>query len=188
MIFADSMRQTASMVLWTSRADTPGLSPIYACSATAFRLARPFSKSLPTMLSMFMNRHITFIMNACGPVIDQTDGLQTVEDLSGDVLGEAPLRHRPLEFGAGACARVELALVVGDLRDVHDLLLEGLHRRTEPLRADQPGVHLLGDLSEGRHLTDVVQLLGHAGVLSPTVLLIPGVTESRRGRSAIWTT
>ena len=38
---------------------------------TAFRLARPAAKSLPIMLSMFMNRPITFIMREAEPYIAQ---------------------------------------------------------------------------------------------------------------------
>jgi hypothetical protein len=40
---------------------------------------------------------------------------------------------------------VDEHFVVGDAGDVDDFLLEGLHRRAEPLRADQPGVHLFGE-------------------------------------------
>jgi hypothetical protein len=56
---------------------------------------------------------------------------------------------------------VDEHLVVGDRRHVDDLLLERLLRRAEPLGADQPGVHLLGDLAQGRLLADLVDVLGH---------------------------
>jgi hypothetical protein len=61
------------------------------------------------------------------------------------------------------CHDVDEHLVVGDRRDIDDLLLEGLQRRAEALRADQPGMHLRGDLAQGRLLAQVVEFLGHRG-------------------------
>src|SRR5690606_41130855 len=45
--------------------------PISAASLSAFRLASPFSKSLPTITSMSMKMHITFEMKVCSPSIVQ---------------------------------------------------------------------------------------------------------------------
>jgi hypothetical protein len=52
---ADSIRQTASMVLWTSGADTPGLSPIYALfSAPHDEAARSISTTVPEIILEFL--------------------------------------------------------------------------------------------------------------------------------------
>ena len=51
---------------------------------------------------------------------------------------------------------VDQNIVVGDVRNVDDLLLETNIRFTEPLRADQPGVHLRGNFAYRRYLTDVI--------------------------------
>jgi hypothetical protein len=103
------------------------------------------------------------------PLVAGADDIDRDAEAGPDVVVVDPGRHD-----------VDEHLVVGDVGDVDDLLLEGLHRRAEPLRADQPGVHLLGDLSEGRHLTDVVQLLGHAWRPFCDMPQFPGVAGSRR--------
>src|SRR5205823_9747348 len=60
----------APLCLCASVAYFPGGSGRY-CSASAFRFARPASKSLPIILSMSMKTHITLAMNALRPVMVQ---------------------------------------------------------------------------------------------------------------------
>ncbi len=81
---------------------------------------------------------------------------------------------------------VDEALVVRDVGDLDHFLLERLHGLTEPLPADQPGVHLLWNFTERRLLADLVDFFAHA---SPSASVpVPGVLSSTRHRKVHATT
>src|SRR5262249_39668684 len=58
------------------------------CSATFFRFASPVSKSLPIMLSMFMNTCMTLDMKGAGPCITQ---VTSVAPPCGSIVNSAVL-------------------------------------------------------------------------------------------------
>src|SRR3981189_902772 len=70
--------------------DTSNISGYF--SVSLFRLARPISKSLPTMRSMFMNTCMIFPMNGVGPYMSQVRLVVTlVASPCGSIVNSAVL-------------------------------------------------------------------------------------------------
>ena len=74
--------------------------------------------------------------------------------------GAGPRHRHPAAVAAeGRLGRaVDQHFVVGRLRHVKHFHLEGFSWLAEALLPNQPGDHLLRDMPDGRHLTDMVQI------------------------------
>ena len=58
---------------------------------------------------------------------------------------------------------VDEHLIGRELRNVYDFHLKGFHRRAEPRRANQAGMHVARHVAQGRRLADLVEVLADRG-------------------------